>query len=152
MRRDQEGGFTLIELMVVVLIIAILLAVAIPTFLGARQRANDRAAQSELRNTLTNELTFYADNQLFTEDPTELTKLDPSLVYSVPPATVPPAGGGIFVDVIDTFRPSDTVLLGSQTPDRRCFWIRNVGDKNLPRFAMNDCTGDPMLLSFGDEW
>ena len=49
-RRDEDEGFTLIELMVVVLIIAILIAIAIPTFLGARQRAQDRAAQSSLRN------------------------------------------------------------------------------------------------------
>jgi prepilin-type N-terminal cleavage/methylation domain-containing protein len=52
---NKDEGFTLVELMVVVLIIAILIAIAIPTFLGARQRAQDRAAQSNLRNALTAE-------------------------------------------------------------------------------------------------
>jgi type IV pilus assembly protein PilA len=62
----EERGFTLIELMVVVLIIAILIAIAIPTFLGARQRAQDRAAQSNVRNALTAEKTFFTDGQVYT--------------------------------------------------------------------------------------
>ena len=53
-----EEGFTLIELMVVVLIIAILLAIAIPSFLGARSKAQDRAAQSNARNALTAAIGF----------------------------------------------------------------------------------------------
>ena len=64
-RRDgnDEGGFTLIELMVVVLIIAILIAIAIPTFLGARERAQDKAAESSLRNGLTAAKTIYTDSE-----------------------------------------------------------------------------------------
>ena len=66
-RRRSDEGFTLIELMVVVLIIAILIAIAIPTFLGAQNRARDRAAQSNLRNGLTAIKVVASDDQgLFT--------------------------------------------------------------------------------------
>ena len=62
----EESGFTLIELMMVVLIIAILIAVLIPTFFGARDRANDRAMQSGLRNGLTAAKAIYVDTQDYT--------------------------------------------------------------------------------------
>ena len=81
-RRDDEEGFTLIELMVVVLIIAILIAIAIPTFLGARERAQNRAAQSNLRNALTAEKTFFTDDETFTADMAaagDLDSIEPSL-------------------------------------------------------------------------
>jgi prepilin-type N-terminal cleavage/methylation domain-containing protein len=48
MEHEDQDGFTLIELMVVVLVLAVLLAVAIPAFLGSRQRAQDAAARSHL--------------------------------------------------------------------------------------------------------
>jgi type IV pilus assembly protein PilA len=57
-----EAGFTLIELMVVLLIIAILLAIAIPTFLGVTSSANDRAAQSNLTNGLTEATAQYQNS------------------------------------------------------------------------------------------
>jgi type IV pilus assembly protein PilA len=78
-RRDDEDGFTLIELMVVVLIIAILIAIAIPTFLGARQRAQDRAAQSDLRNGLTAEKTYYVDTQEYTTTVVDLEAIESAL-------------------------------------------------------------------------
>jgi type IV pilus assembly protein PilA len=78
--RDEEG-FTLIELMVVVLIIAILIAIAIPTFLGARRRAQDRQAQSNLRNALTAEKTYYSDKQAYTSTSSDLLSIESSLSY-----------------------------------------------------------------------
>src|ERR1043165_7795319 len=77
-----EEGFTLIELMVVVLIIAILIAIAIPTFLGARKRAQDKQAQSNIRNALTAEKTFYVDKQVYTETDPDLTPIESSLVFT----------------------------------------------------------------------
>jgi type IV pilus assembly protein PilA len=103
--RDDEEGFTLIELMVVVLIIAILLAIAIPTFLGARERAQDRAAQSDLRNTLTAEKVHYTDNQVYTTNLTAIKSIEPSLTYT--------AGSGDKNDV--GLRANDTAATDANT-------------------------------------
>jgi type IV pilus assembly protein PilA len=84
LRKDIKGrdeGFTLIELMVVVLIIAILIAIAIPTFLGARRRAQNRAAQSNLRNALTTEKTYFVDAQIYTSTPAVLQTIETALQW-----------------------------------------------------------------------
>jgi type IV pilus assembly protein PilA len=108
--RDREDGFTLIELMVVVLIIAILIAIAIPTFLGARQRAQDRAAQSDLRNGLTAEKTYYTDNQSYTNVVADLDLIESSLDWGGD-LTVTPSADGAGVCLEQTSKSGTTFAL-----------------------------------------
>jgi type IV pilus assembly protein PilA len=63
---EGEDGFTLIELMVVVLILAILITIGLPTFLCVRTRFQDRAAQTDLRNVVLGARILYTDNATFT--------------------------------------------------------------------------------------
>ena len=50
--RTEEDGFTLIELMAVVLIIAVLVAVAIPAMNAAWRKSKDRAVQADVQTAL----------------------------------------------------------------------------------------------------
>ena len=78
-RLNEEEGFTLIELMVVVLIIAVLVAIAVPSFLGFRNRAQDRAAQADLRNALLAEKANWTDDAAFTTTEADLKSYEPGI-------------------------------------------------------------------------
>lgn len=94
-RLSQDEGFTLIELMVVVLIIAVLVAIAVPSFLGFRSRAQDRAAQADLRNTLLAEKANWIDDGAFTETEADLKEYEPTIVANTSAATDP----GVYLDM-----------------------------------------------------
>jgi type IV pilus assembly protein PilA len=83
--RDTRA-FTLVELLVVLMVVGILIAIAVPTFLGARTRAESRAAQATARNVLTAARVLYSDGSTYADAVTALPTIEPTYTYTAPDA------------------------------------------------------------------
>jgi len=78
----SEAGFSLIELMVVLLISAILLGVGIPTYLAETARSEEAAAQTALDTALTQVQSYYADHESYAGiSSTQMASDDPNTNY-----------------------------------------------------------------------
>ena len=139
LRRRDEDGFTLIELMVVVLIIGILIAIAIPTFLGARQRAQDRAAQSSLRNALTNAKAIYTDHEDYSNaTAASLASAEPSLTFLE--ATAGSSTGPTNISVSEGAVGSTTWAAAALSKSGKCFYLKDSTNGPGTQFGTGDGT------------
>ena len=94
----SRRGFTLVEIMIVVMIIGILLAVATPKFLNAREGSYARTCQSNLKNILGAKERWAMDNN----KPFDATPTMANLVTDYLKVTPEcPAGGVYTVDRLD---------------------------------------------------
>ena len=64
MKRTTSGGFTLVEIMIVVLIIAVLTAIAIPAFMNAREQGRTKACVNNLRQISSAKMQYCLTNKL----------------------------------------------------------------------------------------
>ena len=148
---DDEEGFTLIELMVVVLIIAILIAIAIPTFIGARERAQDRAAQSNLRNAYASAKTIYTDTQQWsTVTPEQVQEAEPTLTVTAAASTES--------DMVSLAVADDYIVLGVESESGTCFLLAEVlsgdGPGNGTHYARSTggCTASIGAGTWAGSW
>jgi type IV pilus assembly protein PilA len=116
--RTSEEGFTLIELMMVVLIIAILITVLVPTFIGARDRANDRAMQTSLRNALTASKAVYVDGQNYTTATPARLNAEGVPVKFIDGFTAPADQNEVSVDAVS----ADYIVISGQSKTGTCFF------------------------------
>jgi type IV pilus assembly protein PilA len=145
-----EAGFTLIELMVVLLIIAILLAIAIPTFLGVTSSANDRAAQSNLTNGLTEAASQYQANAQ------TYAGVSAALVSSAPEFSWTGSTTGcatnqpncISVSPIDLATANDQqgVILAAMSKTGTCWFVAQL--QATPVVISSGETGTPVNVAF----
>lgn len=78
-RGADEDGFTLVELLVVVLIIGLLAALGISSFLSQRSKAQDAEAKQVIRTASHALLVFHMDHDTFDATVAELVQVEPSL-------------------------------------------------------------------------
>jgi prepilin-type N-terminal cleavage/methylation domain-containing protein len=124
-RLAREEGFTLIELLVVLVIIAILMAIAVPSYLGFKDRANQRAASADVREAVPSVEAFYSDHQTYTGvTVASLKQIDSGLSAAVGVGVI--AAGGYCLDATVGGKtsyfvgPGGTMQEGGAKPNAAC--------------------------------
>ena len=117
-RRDDEteDGFTLSEVTVVLLVIAVLISIAVPSFLGAKSRAQPRAAQSSLQIAFVEAKGIFADTESYGHvSPGTLQATEPGLSFTLAPSDGP--------KVVSVSATDDSVVLAAKAANGSCYAI-----------------------------
>jgi prepilin-type N-terminal cleavage/methylation domain-containing protein len=79
----KQGGFTIVELLVVIVVISILVALTLPNLFGLQRRARDDTRKNDLKNVKSALEEYYSDHNAY---PAALTDLSGFTVPNDPQA------------------------------------------------------------------
>lgn len=142
--RRSEAGFSLVEMLVVVLILGILVGLGVPTFLRAQAGSSDAAAKTRARQALLTQKTFYTDRGTWGQA-SEMQAVEPSLQFADLPAEGPQVLGRVYVRV-----DGATATLVSRSASGNCYWIRAADTGTA--FANTPCADAPADSEFDTSW
>ena len=126
--RSSDGGFTLVELMVTIVILGVLVSIALPSLLRQREQAMDLETKSRLDTAGRAAMAVFAEEGEHTDDAATLGYFTPDLDLS----------GSVDDSVHVVLDPDDSarVLLYSRSDSGAWFGLR------LDRLAETTCAGD----------
>jgi len=142
----DERGFTLIELMTVILIVGVLVVMALPTFLGARTRGSDVAVQSDVRNAFAAEKAYYTDNLTYTTDPATMTAIEAAITYV--DGDTPLVTGVAYLHLHPI--PNE-IYVSAMSESGTCFYLREI-DGGGGRFAADAACGVADIQVYTNAW
>lgn len=91
-RPRRQAGFTLVEIMIVVLIIGVLLNIALPSFVGARDKSQARSCVKNMNDFLVAKEQYAMDNKIPASSAATVTWANISPYVRASPATDPILG------------------------------------------------------------
>lgn len=130
----RSRGFTIVELLIVIVIIGILAALVIVAFNGMQNRANDASIQTDLRNASQKIETFYVDNGDYPNTVAEIQSLGLKVAKG---AYYVQASAGNFVYCYNSTGSAYSLISKSKSTSR--FYINK--DNKTPTSTTQDVTG-----------
>ncbi len=152
-RRRNDDGFTIIELLVAMMVLAVIMAIAIPTLLGARERAQNAAAKTSVRAALmAGRIIFSTEEDYAAASLVMLANTEPSLDW------VDAAATSARPTTVSRDNAGGVLTLAAYSVSGTCFFLQDDPPNDTQFGVLDDVTstdcfaGNAPAVTFSAHW